>query len=167
MADCSAQRCVRFIQDFPIIKWVIKKVAVPSDFYHCAQVMKTNTLKLSAQRGFSLVELLVVIAVIAIIAAIAIPNIAGITGAANTAKTQRNAQNLASTYNAAIAAGYAGTNSEAAAVAAITNGVTVVIGNTTNSFRVDGLSSAESTSAQTYLGHNTTNNTLIYTATTN
>ncbi len=129
--------------------------------------MKTKSFSLSVQKGFSLVELLVVIAVIAIIAAIAIPNIAGITGAANTAKTQRNAQNLASTYNAAIAAGYAGTNSEAGAITAVTNGISVVIGNTTNSFRVDGLSATESTAAQTYLSHNTTNNTLIYTSSTN
>lgn len=129
--------------------------------------MKTKSFSLSVQKGFSLVELLVVIAVIAIIAAIAIPNIAGITGAANTAKAQRNAQNLASTYNAAIAAGYGGTNSETGAITAVTNGISVVIGNTTNYFKVDGLSSAESTAAQAYLGHNTTNNTLVYSATTN
>lgn len=129
--------------------------------------MKTKSFSLSVQKGFSLVELLVVIAVIAIIAAIAIPNIAGITGAANTAKAQRNAQNLASTYNAAIAAGYAGTNSLAGAITAVTNGIEVVIGNTTNYFKVDGLSSTESDSADDYLDINTTNNTLIYKSSTN
>jgi type IV pilus assembly protein PilA len=114
--------------------------------------MKQNSFKLSAQRGFSLVELLVVIAVIAIIAAIAIPNIAGITGAANTAKAQRNAQNLASTYNAAIAAGYTvSTTTVDAAIAAITNGIEITIGNTTNNFKVDGLTQAEADLAEAYL----------------
>ena len=129
--------------------------------------MKTKSFSLSVQKGFSLVELLVVIAVIAIIAAIAIPNIAGITGAANTAKSQRNAQNLASTYNAAIAAGHPGTNSLAGAITQITNGISVVIGNTTNYFKVDGLSATESGTADDYLSINTTNNTLIYRSSTN
>ena len=125
--------------------------------------MKSNSFKLSAQRGFSLVELLVVIAVIAIIAAIAIPNIAGITNAANTAKAQRNAQNLASTYNAAIAAGYTNAVADrAAAITAITNGITILIGNTTNTFKVDGLTGTESTAAQSYLSFNSTNRTLVY-----
>jgi prepilin-type N-terminal cleavage/methylation domain-containing protein len=68
--------------------------------------MKSTSFKLSGQKGFSLVELLVVIAVIAIIAAIAIPNIANITSSATVAKNQRNAQNIASVASAAIAAGY-------------------------------------------------------------
>ena len=68
--------------------------------------MKKPTYILSVQRGFSLVELLVVIAVIAIIAAIAIPNIANITGSANASKDLRNAQSIVSTFNAARAAGY-------------------------------------------------------------
>ncbi len=67
-----------------------------------------NKSTLSGQRGFSLVELLVVIAVIGIIAAIAIPNIANITGNATYAKNQRNAQSICSVANAAVAAGYNG-----------------------------------------------------------
>jgi len=67
--------------------------------------MKKPTYILSVQRGFSLVELLVVIAVIAIIAAIAIPNIANITGSATGSKNLRNAQSIVSTFNAARAAG--------------------------------------------------------------
>lgn len=125
--------------------------------------MKKPSLKSSLQGGFSLVELLVVIAVIAIIAAIAIPNIAGITGAANTAKAQRNAQNLASTYNAAIAAGYTGAAGRSEAIAAITNGIEVRIGNTTNYFKVDGLTAPEVTEAESYLNFNSTNKTLVYT----
>jgi len=114
--------------------------------------MKNSSFKLSAQKGFSLVELLVVIAVIAIIAAIAIPNIAGITSAAGTAKSQRNAQNLASTWNAAIAAGYTNsTTTVDAAITAITNGLNITIGNTTNYFKVDGLSAAEVSNAKAYL----------------
>lgn len=114
--------------------------------------MKKPT-QLTIKSAFSLVELLVVIAVIAIIAAIAIPNIAGITGAANTAKAQRNAQNLASTYNAAIAAGMPtnAASSVPTAVTLITSGTNVVIGNTTNFFRVDGLSTVESSNARALL----------------
>ena len=107
-----------------------------------------------------MVELLVVIAVIAIIAAIAIPNIAGITGAANTAKAQRNAQNLASTFNAAVAAGYTNAANEDAAITAITDGVSVTIGNTSNFFRVDGLSATEMSNAAERLSF--TNGTLVY-----
>lgn len=125
--------------------------------------MKSKSFNLSGQKGFSLVELLVVIAVIAIIAAIAIPNIAGITGAANQAKAQRNAQNIVSTYNAAIAAGL--TNAPAdltAAIDLITNGVAVTIGtNTNNFFRVDGLSPIEVSNARAYIS-GPTNRTLVY-----
>ncbi len=126
-------------------------------------VMKSKSFSLSVQKGFSLVELLVVIAVIAIIAAIAIPNIAGITQAANTAKQQRNAQNIVSTYNAAIAAGLTNTPADVpAAVALIRNGVQVTIGtNTNNFFRVDGLSDTEATDAQTFIPA-LVNNTLVY-----
>lgn len=129
-------------------------------------VMKNSSFKMSAQGGFSLVELLVVIAVIAIIAAIAIPNIAGITSAATTAKEQRNAQNLASTYNAAIAAGYTNATADVdAAILAITNGLNIKIGNTTNFFKVDGLTPDQVTDAKKYLtiGTNTgAAKTLVY-----
>lgn len=94
--------------------------------------MKTQTkprkaihrLRASLRAGFSLVELLVVIAVIGIIAAIAIPNISSITGAATASKTQRNAQQIVSVYNNALAAGYAGAATEAAAITAVEGGVT-------------------------------------------
>jgi prepilin-type N-terminal cleavage/methylation domain-containing protein len=66
-------------------------------------------LKKAAKAGFSLVEMLVVIAIIGIIAAIAIPNIGSINQAATDAAVDRNAQNASSVWNAAIAAGYAGT----------------------------------------------------------
>ncbi len=121
--------------------------------------MKTPTLHKSLKSGFSLVELLVVIAVIAVIAAIAIPNIAGITGAANAAKDQRNAQNIVSTFNAAVAAGYANATltTASAAAGAVTNGITVNIGNTSNFFRVDGLSAGEFSNAILYIETDLTN----------
>jgi len=110
-----------------------------------------------------LVELLVVIAVIAVIAAIAIPNIAGITGAANTAKSQRNAQNLVSTYNAAVAAGFSSNVTTASAAASlVTNGISVTIGNTSNFFRVDGLSGVEFSNALSNIAPNITNSTMVY-----
>jgi len=62
-------------------------------------------LKNTVQKGFSLIEMLVVIAVIGIIAAIAIPNIGNINQAAKTAKDKRNAQTVASVYQAGAAAG--------------------------------------------------------------
>ena len=107
--------------------------------------MKTPTNKLSVQRAFSLVELLVVIAVIAVIAAIAIPNIAGITQNAAVTAGKRNAQNLASISSAAAAAGATSAQlgaSLTAAIAVLTNsaGLTVTNAGITNGpFRVDGL----------------------------
>jgi len=114
--------------------------------------------------AFSLVELLVVIALIAIIAAIAIPNIAGITNAADTAKTRRNAQTLATTYNAAIAAGMP-TNAASdlsSAVSVARAGTNVQVGNTSQYFSVDGLSVPEALQAQTYLSFS--NGRLVYLA---
>lgn len=104
----------------------------------------------SGRRAFSLVELLVVIAVIAIIAAIAIPNIANVSQTADAAKVRRNAQTVASTYNAAVAAGMP-TNAVSTledAVAIIQAGTNIVTGNTSQYYSVDGLSAEESTRAQ-------------------
>jgi len=120
---------------------------------------------LSVQRGFSLVELLVVIAVIAIIAAIAIPNIANITGGANAAKDQRNAQNIASVAAAARAAGWAGAGSEVLMITAVTNagGVPVTNQSDTNqvmTFRVDSMSPADASNARHHLDFGASN--LIY-----
>ncbi len=66
--------------------------------------VKLNIRKIGRQ-GFSLIEMLVVIAVIGVIAAIAIPNIGSINSSARNATAQRNAQTIASTVNAALAAG--------------------------------------------------------------
>ncbi|MEI6070949.1 MAG: prepilin-type N-terminal cleavage/methylation domain-containing protein [Verrucomicrobiae bacterium] len=72
--------------------------------------MKTPTNKLTVQRAFSLVELLVVIAVIAVIAAIAIPNISNITQSASEAKKLSNAGEVVKSYNAYAEAYYAASN---------------------------------------------------------
>jgi prepilin-type N-terminal cleavage/methylation domain-containing protein len=117
--------------------------------------MKSTSFKLSGQKGFSLVELLVVIAVIAIIAAIAIPNIANITSAATISKNQRNAQNIASVASAAIAAGYTPTwgSSEAAYDDLVDggpdNGDGVQVG--TMKFGISPMSGTEVTEFQTYI----------------
>lgn len=131
--------------------------------------MKSNSFKLSGQKGFSLVELLVVIAVIAIIAAIAIPNIANITTQARYAKDQRNAQNIASVASAARAAGYTasglqGTN----AIATLETGVSVTNGGQVLTFGISPLSAAEETGALNHLTANTNAaGAVLYTPSTN
>ncbi len=60
-------------------------------------------------RAFSLVELLVAVAVVGIMTMIALPNILNIQLQARVAAAQHNAQDIASTANAALAAGYPGT----------------------------------------------------------
>jgi len=115
-------------------------------------LMKTPTLL--HHQAFSLAELLVVIAVIAIIAAVVVPAIAGITSSAGASKNLRNAQSIATTYNAAIAAGMP-TNVASdvpGAVAVIMAGTNFNVGNTTHYFSVDGLSEGEATNAISFLG---------------
>jgi prepilin-type N-terminal cleavage/methylation domain-containing protein len=63
----------------------------------------TNIKKMKDERGFTIVELLIVIVVIAILAAIVIVAYAGVTSRANTSKAQANAvavQKVAETINA-------------------------------------------------------------------
>ena len=62
--------------------------------------------KKALNKGFSLVEMLVVIAVIGIIAAIAVPQIGRINESAKDATNRRNAQSIASIYASAQAAGH-------------------------------------------------------------
>lgn len=84
-------------------------------------------LKKARKAGFSLVEMLVVIAIIGIIAAIAIPNIGNINDASKQAAAQRNAQQIASTWNAAVVAGYdaSAVTDAASALALLETGVTI------------------------------------------
>jgi len=153
------------LQVFPNENCGVPDVAVSSEPPHSYPVMKKPTNILSVQRGFSLVELLVVIAVIAIIAAIAIPNIANITGAAGSAKDQRNAQNIASVSAAARAAGWVGGADEPTMIASVTSTAGVLVTNTSDTnqvmtFRVDSMSAADISNARLYLGYGVSN--LIY-----
>lgn len=119
-----------------------------------------KNLKVSKNKGFSLVELLVVIAVIGVIAAIAIPAMTGVFSNSRTAKAKRNAQNIASTFAAAQAAGYTATVAdEDAAVTAINTGVSGSGAFSTSFFQVS-LDTQEATAAKGYLSFS--NGTLKY-----
>ena len=135
------------------------------------RVMNSKSFKLSGQKGFSLVELLVVIAVIAIIAAIAIPNIANITTQARYAKDQRNAQNIASVASAARAAGYTATGLQnKSTVIGLLEGSTVVVtnGGQVMNFGISPLSAAEETGALVHLQDNpTASGAVLYEPSTN
>lgn len=128
--------------------------------------MKNIKLNTSRKAGFSLVEMLVVIAIIGIIAAIAIPNIGNMNQAAKDAAAQRNAQSVASVMNAAIAAGYVPVEtSKAEVLTNIQTGVTPTSGPFKGKlFTVGNIDDEEETAVLTYLGWDTTNKQVQYTA---
>ena len=109
--------------------------------------------KNAVQKGFSLVEMLIVIAVIGIIAAIAIPNIGNINQAAKTAKDKRNAQTIASVYQAGNAAGVSwGDSSVSTAASAVIAGGSPSDGPfADNTFIVPNISGEDLTGAENYL----------------
>lgn len=130
------------------------------------RTMKLRSVQ-SIQKGFSLVEMLVVIAVIGIIAAIAVPNIGRINDSAKEATARRNAQNVASVFASAQAAGLnfaASSTTPADIVQAVVTGAKVTEkGPFENTwFGVPGLTSADQTAALTYLTYDTNSAQLLY-----
>lgn len=128
--------------------------------------MKLNPIK-SIQKGFSLVEMLVVIAVIGIIAAIAVPNIGRINDSAKEATARRNAQNIASVFASAQAAGLnfaaASTTPSDIAKAVVAGAKVTEKGPFENTwFGVPGLTTADQTSALKYLSYDANSSQLLY-----
>lgn len=128
--------------------------------------MKLHPVK-SIQKGFSLVEMLVVIAVIGIIAAIAVPNIGRINDSAKEATARRNAQNIASVFASAQAAGLnfasASTAKADIAAAVVTGAAVTEKGPFENTwFGVPGLTEADRNLALDYLEYDATSGQLLY-----
>ncbi len=107
----------------------------------------------SPSGAFSLIELLVTIGIVAILASLAIPAIFDTLGSSAVSKNLRNAQTLSSMSQAAVAAGFPGTNSVTGWIDLLTNGITVtnIFGDTLGYFRVDELSSGDVSGATNYL----------------
>ncbi len=106
------------------------------------------------QRGFSLIEILVVISIIGLIAGIAIPQISSFRQAATEAKAMRNAQNLAAVSSQAKAVGidFVGSNSRAQAISNVISGATPVDGSFAGDyFGVPNMTPSEAVIASVYL----------------
>ncbi|MDF1755862.1 MAG: prepilin-type N-terminal cleavage/methylation domain-containing protein [Verrucomicrobiales bacterium] len=124
-----------------------------------------NTKK-ALNKGFSLVEMLVVIAVIGIIAAIAVPNIGKINDSAKESKNRRNAQSIASVFASAQAAGlnfYVDADKDATVAAIVTGGTVTDEGPFKGTFfGVPNMSAGDQDAALPYLSMDDTNDILTY-----
>jgi prepilin-type N-terminal cleavage/methylation domain-containing protein len=124
--------------------------------------MKNTSLKSRKdQRGFSLVELLVVVAVIGVIAAIAIPSIGSINASAKTAVAQRNAQNIVSMFMAGQAAGVTWVvTSRNACVADVVAGEAAPVGSAFagQTFKVPNITGTDLTGTYKYIGFDASSN---------
>ncbi len=116
------------------------------------------------ERGFSLVEMLVVIAVIGIIAAIAVPSIGAISGQANTAKAKRNAQTIASLYNASrgVGAAYASTDTSNIIDELVVGKSGPELAGT--EFKISSMSDEEKTAAMAYVSYDAAADLMSYSA---
>lgn len=127
--------------------------------------MKSTTLFISKQHGFSMIEMLVVISIIGIIVAMALPSMTGIASQAEFARDQRNAQTIASVAASAVASGYPATNfnSEEQAINLLTQGIEVTNNGQVMRFEVTSLSTNEQASARHFLS--LTNGMLVHSTT--
>ena len=114
------------------------------------------------QRGFSLVELLVVIGVLGVLSAISIPVLNPIRENARINKNQRNAQSIVAVANAAQAAGATlDMSSVTTAINQLKEGVNGNQSFTTSTFKVAPFNSEEIAAISEYLS--ITDNSLVFT----
>lgn len=100
----------------------------------------------------SLFELLLAITIVSSLAALGIVNLPDIRDAANAANSRDKAELIADTYNAALAAGYKGRETNVGeAIEAVASGIPVAAGSLTYWFSVEGLTSDERLVTRNYL----------------